>query len=99
MTIRLLKSVVRKYGIDENKLYTTGQSMGGMMSMYYNIAHPNLFAASIFVGCQWDTSKMGGFGTKKFFYIIAGGDEKAPKGMAALAEVLKESKARFDSAS
>lgn len=99
MTIRLLKSIVSKYGIDENRLYTTGQSMGGMMSMYYNIVHPDLFAASIFVGCQWDTSKMGGFGTKKFFYIIAGGDEKAPKGMAALAEVLKENKAKFNSAS
>lgn len=99
MTIRLLKSVVLKYGIDKNKLYTTGQSMGGMMSMYYNIAHPDLFAASLFVGCQWDTSKMGSFGTKKFFYIIAGGDEKAPKGMAALREILKENNARVDSAS
>ena len=68
------------------------------MSMYYNIVHPNLFAASVFVGCQWDTSKMGGFGTKKFFYIIAGGDEKAPKGMAALREVLKEHEAKVDSA-
>lgn len=98
MTIRLLKSVVSQYGIDENRLYTTGQSMGGMMSMYYNIAHPDLFAASLFVGCQWDTSKMDGFGTKKFFYIVAGGDEKAPKGMAALREVLKENNAKVDSA-
>ena len=98
MTIRLLKSVVTQYGIDENRLYTTGQSMGGMMSMYYNIVHPNLFAASVFVGCQWDTSKMGDFDTKKFFYIVAGGDEKAPKGMAALREVLKEHEAKVDSA-
>ena len=98
MTIRLLKSVITQYGIDENRLYTTGQSMGGMMSMYYNIIHPDLFAASIFVGCQWDTSKMGDFGTKKFFYIVAGGDEKAPKGMAALREVLKEHEAKVDSA-
>ena len=72
--------------------------MGGMMSMYYNITHPDLFAASIFVGCQWDTSKMDDFGNRKFFYIVAGGDEKAPKGMAALREVLQRHEAKVDSA-
>lgn len=89
MTIRLLNKVVNEYNIDKNRLYTTGQSMGGMMSMYFNIAHPDLFAASIFVGCQWDTSKMVNFSKKHFFYIIAEGDEKAPKGMADLKKVLE----------
>jgi predicted peptidase len=89
MTIRLLKQIVEKYPIDSNRLYTTGQSMGGMMSMYFNIAHPDLFAASIFVSCQWDASKMGGFAKKHFFYIVAAGDMKAPKGMAALKTVLE----------
>ena len=42
---------------------------------------------------------MGSFGTKKFFYIIAGGDEKAPKGMDALRKILRENNARVDSAS
>ena len=58
MTIRLLQSVCRQYRIDANRLYATGQSMGGMMSFHFNIAHPDLFAASLFVSCQWDTSKM-----------------------------------------
>ncbi len=98
MTIRLLQAVIRQYGIDTTRVYTTGQSMGGMMSMYYNITHPDLFAASIFVGCQWDTSKMDDFGNRKFFYIVAGGDEKAPKGMAALREVLQSHEAKVDSA-
>jgi len=90
MTIRLLNEIAGKYSIDKNRLYTTGQSMGGMMSMYFNITHPDLFAASIFVGCQWDTKKMGGFAKDNFFYIVAAGDEKAPKGMAALKTVLEE---------
>ena len=98
MTIRLLQAVIKQYGIDTTRVYTTGQSMGGMMSMYYNITHPDLFAASIFVGCQWDTSKMDDFGNRKFFYIVAGGDEKAPKGMAALREVLQRHEAKVDSA-
>lgn len=88
-TIRLLRNVFEKYNIDTNRLYTTGQSMGGMMSMYFNIVHPDLFAVSIFVGCQWDATKMGGFGKDHFFYIVAAGDMKAPKGMSALKTVLE----------
>lgn len=99
MTIRMLKTVMAQYKVDENRIYTTGQSMGGMMSFYFNITHPDLFAASLFVSCQWDTSKMRDFGNKKFFYIVAGGDKKASGGMSGLAEVLRQQNVRIDSAS
>ena len=99
MTIRLLKAVCKEYKVDTNRLYTTGQSMGGMMSFYFNITHPDLFAASLLVSSQWDTTKMKDFGMKHFFYIVAGGDQKASGGMKALAEVLKQQNARVDSAS
>ncbi|MBO5624740.1 MAG: hypothetical protein J6M19_03945 [Bacteroidaceae bacterium] len=99
MTIRLLEKVCKDYNVDTNRLYTTGQSMGGMMSFYFNITHPDLFAASLFVSSQWDTSKMQDFGKKKFFYIVAGGDEKASGGMHDLAAVLKEQGIKVDSAS
>ena len=99
MTIRLLDKVCKEYNVDTNRLYTTGQSMGGMMSFYFNITHPDLFAASLFVSSQWDTSKMQDFGRKHFFYIVAGGDQKAYCGMQDLAKVLKANEARVDSAS
>ena len=99
MTIRLLQSVCKEYKVDTNRLYTTGQSMGGMMSFYFNITHPDLFAASLFVSSQWDTTKMKEFGKKHFFYIVAGGDQKASGGMKDLAEVLKQQNAKVDSAS
>ena len=99
MTIRLLQTICKEYKVDTNRLYTTGQSMGGMMSFYFNITHPDLFAASLFVSSQWDTTKMKDFGKKHFFYIVAGGDQKASGGMRDLAEVLKEQDARVDSAS
>ena len=99
MTIRLLKAICKEYKVDTNRLYTTGQSMGGMMSFYFNITHPDLFAASLFVSSQWDTTKMKDFGKKHFFYIVAGGDQKAYGGMQDLAKVLKANDARVDSAS
>ena len=99
MTIRLLQAVCKEYKVDTNRLYTTGQSMGGMMSFYFNITHPDLFAASLFVSSQWDTSKMKDFAGKHFFYIVAGGDQKAFGDMRDLAEVLKQQNASVDSAS
>ena len=99
MTTRLLQAVCEEYKVDTNRLYTTGQSMGGMMSFYFNIAHPDLFAASLFVSSQWDTSKMKDFGRKRFFYIVAGGDEKAFGGMSGLSEVLRAQNVKVDSAS
>ena len=99
MTIRLLEKICKEYNVDMNRLYTTGQSMGGMMSFYFNITHPSLFAASLFVSSQWDTTKMKDFGRKHFFYIVAGGDQKAYGGMKDLTKVLKEIDARVDSAS
>lgn len=88
--VRMLGDLQKRYSIDSDRLYTTGQSMGGMISFYLNITHPGLFAASLFVGSQWDASKMASFAGNKFFYIVAGGDEKAPRGMAALAKVLEQ---------
>lgn len=96
--VRLLGDLRKQYNIDADRLYTTGQSMGGMISFYLNITYPDLFAASLFVGSQWDTSKMASFAGKKLFYIVAGGDEKAPKGMAALAKVLDQNDADYATA-
>ena len=88
-TIRLLKDIVKTYSIDQDRIYKTGQSMGGMMSLYYGINYPELFAASIYVGCQWDASKMSNFTNQHFFYIVAEGDMKAPKGRDSLTKILK----------
>ncbi len=98
MTIRLIESLCGEYSIDHKRLYTTGQSMGGMMSMHFNVVHPKFFAASLYAGCQWDTSKMAGFANDYFIYAVAGGDERASKGMAALRVVLENEGKHISSA-
>lgn len=75
--VRLLKKVVADNYVDTNRLYTTGQSMGGMISMYYNVAYPDLFAASIFVDSHWDTATFPELVKHKFVYFIAGDGGKA----------------------
>lgn len=98
MTIRLLQSVMNDYSIDNNRLYTTGQSMGCMTSMYLNLKYPDFFAASLYVGGQWDTSKMGVLADTNFFYIVAEGDTKASVGMNDLKTVFESEGAPFSQA-
>ena len=86
-TVGLIEFLTENYNIDTNRLYTTGQSMGGMTSFYLNIAYPDLFAASLFVGSQWDNSKLDILEDRNFFYIVSAGDPKASEGQNGLLEV------------
>ncbi len=79
-TVKLIAQLSGEYSIDENRLYTTGQSMGCMSSLYLNSKYPDLFAASLYVSGQWDISVLSGMESQKFFYVTAGGDEKASGG-------------------
>lgn len=72
MVMRLVRSVARGNAVDDTRLYTTGQSMGGMISMYYNVTYPDVFAASVFVDCHWDSATFGELVKHKFTFITAG---------------------------
>ena len=84
VAMRLLQSLTETYSIDTNRLYTTGQSMGGMTSFHLSIAYPDFFAAYLFVGSQWDTALLSGLEDASFFYIVSAGDPKASAGQAEL---------------
>jgi hypothetical protein len=55
-SINLIKHLQITLPIDGKRLYTTGQSGGGMMSIAMNIKYPDFFAASYLVACQWNPS-------------------------------------------
>lgn len=78
--VRLISGLQSSYSIDPDRIYTTGQSMGCMTSLYLNSKYPDLFAASMYVSGQWDVSVLKGMEDQKFFYITAGGDTKASGG-------------------
>ena len=87
VALRLIQSLTEEYAIDTNRLYTTGQSMGGMTSFYLNATYPDFFAASLFVGSQWDNDVLNVLEDKPFFYIVSAGDPKASAGQAGLMAV------------
>lgn len=72
MVMRLVKKTANERNIDRDRLYTTGQSMGGMISMYFNVTYPDVFAASIFVDCHWDSATFPELVKHKFTFITAG---------------------------
>ncbi len=83
VTVRLVKDVASRYGIDESRTCTTGQSMGCMMSIAMQIKYPDVFAASMLVAGQWDAQKMKAFAHKNMWILVGEGDPKAFAGMTA----------------
>ena len=95
VAMRLLQSLTETYDIDTNRIYTTGQSMGGMTSFHLSTAYPDFFAAYLFVGSQWDVSLLSGLEAKPFFYIVSAGDPKASAGQAELISLFEADGAAF----
>lgn len=89
VTAKLIKSVAAQYGVDEKRIYGTGQSMGCMITMYLAAKHPDLYAAELLVSGQWDVNELKPLGGQKFFYVAAAGDEKASTGQRELLPVLQ----------
>lgn len=98
VAMRLLQSLTETYSIDTDRIYTTGQSMGGMTSFYLSIAYPDFFAAYLFVGSQWDASLLSGLEDKPFFYIVSAGDVKASAGQADLLALFEADHAAYSHA-
>ena len=95
MTLRLVKSLMTQKPIDPDRVYTTGQSMGGMISFYLNSIEPNFFAASMFVGSQWDINVLKPLTRAKFIYTVSAADPKASAGMAQVGEMLQQNKVAY----
>lgn len=53
-TIHLIQQLCRQYSIDTDRIYNTGQSMGGMTSIAMDLKYPDFFAGSYLVACKWD---------------------------------------------
>lgn len=96
IVIRLLQSIVDSQNVDPDRLYTTGQSMGGMISMYYNITYPDIFAASLFVDCHWDTSKFDKLAEHKFTYVTAGKEGSSFGNIRAVEEAATKDGVRYE---
>lgn len=94
--IRLLDAVANEHAVDTERIYTTGQSMGGMISMYYDVTYPQIFAASMIVDCHWDPATFPELARHTIAYILTGGNPKSTGGAKALIECAKKEDIKYE---
>ena len=87
--LRLVEHIVATENIDTNRIYTTGQSMGGMISMFFTASRPDIFAASLFVDCHWDENVFPTLARATFTFITAGKSGKSFANISALEKAVK----------
>lgn len=98
ITVDLINTIAGQYNIDKNRLYTTGQSGGCMMSIAMDIKYPDLFAASLLVAGQWDAMKVAPMAKQKLWIVVSEGDLKAFPGMNAITAALEKEGAKVSRA-
>lgn len=94
-TKNLIDNVSSTYSVDKNKIYGTGQSMGGMTMLYLASTYPDLFAAELFVSCQWDINELDKLDSQKFIYIVSNGDDKASTGQKEVMQMLDSKNVKY----
>lgn len=97
-TIHLIEELVKKYQIDTNRLYATGQSGGCMMSIAMNIKYPDLFAASYLVAGQWSPDLVAPLAKKKLWIMVSMDDLGAFPGENRITERLEKEGAKISRA-
>lgn len=80
---KLFDHIIAAYSVDENRIYGTGQSQGGMMTIAISDKYPDFYAAQYLVACQWDAQEMAAMADDKLWITVCEGDFKAYPGMNA----------------
>lgn len=85
--LTLMKSlfdyILETYSVDESRIYGTGQSQGGMMTIAISDKYPDFYTAQYLVACQWDAQEMAAMADDKLWITVCEGDFKAYPGMNA----------------
>ncbi len=74
VTMHLVQEISQKYPIDTSRIYTTGQSMGCMMSIALLIKYPHFFASAFLVAGRWDAHLCDPLAQDKFWLLTSSDD-------------------------
>jgi len=77
-----------EYSINKDRIYSTGQSMGAMTTLYLLSNYQNLLSAGLIIDGQWKLDELKGLINSAFTYFAAEGDAKAYKGQTEVKEFL-----------
>lgn len=74
---QICDEVQKEYSIDENRIYTTGQSMGCMSSFELLIRNPDYFAAALPVAGHWGAEPSAKLWTQNVWFFMSEDDKGA----------------------
>lgn len=80
-TIHLVQQLCQEYSIDTDRLYNTGQSMGGMTSIAMDVKYPDFFAGSYLVASKWNEAVTSPLGRQHIWAVVSQGDPGASPSM------------------
>lgn len=86
----LFDYIIETYSVDESRIYGTGQSQGGMMTIAISDKYPHFYTAQYLVACQWDAEEMAAMADDKLWITVCEGDFKAYPGMNASVAVWED---------
>lgn len=89
VTVRLIQKLIKDYSINTDRIYSTGQSMGAMTTLYLLANYQNLLAAGLVVDGQWKLDELQGLPNATFTYFAAGSNGKAYRGQLEVKDYLK----------
>ncbi|MBE5838826.1 hypothetical protein [Butyrivibrio sp.] len=73
-TINLLKQLIQDYPIDDNRVYSTGQSMGCMATMVMMREEPGLIDAGYLMAGQWDPEDIKDIYNENILFLVSEDD-------------------------
>ena len=88
--MRLVRKLAAEQDIDTERMYSTGQSMGGMISMYYAVRYSGVFAAYLFVDSPWNPRDYDRLVRNKFIWVLSGNTSKAYAELGGMENACRE---------
>ena len=88
-TVHLVEDLLGRYSVDRGRVYATGQSGGGMMSIAMDIKYPGFFTAAFIVAAQWAPELCKPLAKQKLWVVVSEGDLKAFPGQNAIMAVVE----------
>ena len=98
-TINLIEHLKATYPIDHKRIYATGQSGGGMMTMAMNIKYPDYFTASYIVASKWGEHLVAPMAKNKLWIMASVDDIGAFPSQNAITKTLQQHNASVARAS
>ena len=89
-TVNLIGALQKQYSIDADRLYTTGQSGGCMLSFAIGQYYPDLFAGYLLMAGKWDENRIDNLVGKKMWMMCGEGDMGAFPNMNGIVAKLRE---------